>query len=260
MANAQYTSMNEVILCQKLAPVSHTNSRQTKSKSIPSSSATDRREQGNNRFNKAKKPHQSTEQSKNRRPVSGKPKVKDPIIVLFNKPFDVLCQFTDEQGRQTLKDFIPIADVYAAGRLDRDSEGLLLLTNDGKLQSQITEPKKKTFKTYWAQVEGKANEADIDKLRQGVELKDGMTLPAKVNIMTQPNIWPRTPPIRERKDIPTTWLEIQICEGRNRQVRRMTANIGFPTLRLIRYKIGQWSLDDLKSGEYLRIEMVNKSA
>lgn len=211
-----------------------------------------------NNNNKSTGPSAKFTRNKKHKQVRVKPTVQDPIIVLFNKPFDVLCQFTDEQGRKTLKDFIEVKDVYAAGRLDRDSEGLLLLTNDGKLQAKITEPKQKTFKTYWVQVEGSPDEDQLQALRDGVELKDGMTLPAKVSVMLTPTIWERIPPIRERKNIPTTWLEIQICEGRNRQVRRMTAHIGYPTLRLIRYKIGQWSLDDIDNGQYRILDMAQK--
>ncbi len=173
------------------------------------------------------------------------------MIILFNKPFDVLCQFTDEQGRSTLADFIKLKNVYAAGRLDRDSEGLLLLTDDGKLQHKITDPKNKMQKTYWVQVEGEITDEAINQLEQGVQLKDGLTRPAKAKKIAEPaTLWPRKPPIRERKQIPTSWIELSISEGRNRQIRRMTAATGFPTLRLIRYSIGDWTIDNIASGSY----------
>lgn len=174
-------------------------------------------------------------------------------IVLFNKPFNVLSQFTDGNERATLKDYIDIPQIYAAGRLDRDSEGLLLLTNDGKLQNSITSPDKSISKTYWVQVEGIPNDRALDEFRTGLTLKDGLTKPAKVQRIDEPDIWPRNPPVRERKSIPTSWLAVTLMEGRNRQVRRMTAHIGFPTLRLIRYRIGSWTLDGIEPGKYLHI-------
>jgi 23S rRNA pseudouridine2457 synthase len=175
-------------------------------------------------------------------------------IILFNKPYNVLCQFTDKQGRATLADYINDKDVYPAGRLDRDSEGLVVLTDDGKLQHKITDPKNKMDKVYWVQVENEISDEALQQLRDGVELKDGITLPAKAQRIDQPeNLWPRDPPIRERKNIPTCWIELKIREGRNRQVRRMTAAVNFPTLRLIRYRVGSWTIDNIKNGEYITL-------
>ncbi|WP_210395163.1 pseudouridine synthase [Motiliproteus sediminis] len=170
-------------------------------------------------------------------------------LLLFNKPFHVLPQFTDSEGRATLAQFIRRKGVYAAGRLDYDSEGLLLLTDDGRLQQRIADPAFKLEKTYWVQVDGEVTDEALTALCRGVQLKDGRTRPAKARRLAEPQLWPRTPPVRFRKQQPTSWLELKIREGKNRQVRRMTAAVGFPTLRLVRVAIGEWTLEGLQPGE-----------
>jgi 23S rRNA pseudouridine2457 synthase len=172
------------------------------------------------------------------------------MLIALNKPYGVLCQFTDPQGRRTLADFVRQKDVYAAGRLDHDSEGLLLLTDEGRLAHRLTDPRHKQAKTYLAQVDGEIDEAAVQTLRRGVLLNDGPTLPAEAAIIAEPEwLWPRDPPVRFRKSIPTSWLSLTLHEGRNRQVRRMTAAVGYPTLRLIRVRIGEHALDGLAPGE-----------
>lgn len=177
-------------------------------------------------------------------------------LIIFNKPFQVLSQFTDTEGRATLADFLDAPGYRVAGRLDYDSEGLLLLTNDGRLQQQIANPRSRTWKTYLAQVEGTPSEDALKQLRAGLQLKDGPTRPAKVRHLHEPpELWERIPPIRQRRQDVTSWLEIRITEGRNRQVRRMTAAVGLPTLRLVRTAVGSWGLGDLAPGEFCRQEL-----
>jgi len=180
-------------------------------------------------------------------------------VILFNKPYGVLCQFTSDAGRPCLKDYVPVPGVYPAGRLDTDSEGLLVLTGDGRLQARITEPRRKLAKTYWVQVEGTPRPEALDALRQGLDLGDFVSRPCKARTIDEPEgLWPRNPPIRARLNIPTAWLELQLEEGKNRQVRRMTAKIGHPTLRLIRSAIGPWGLEDLAPGQWRQVEVPEK--
>ena len=174
-------------------------------------------------------------------------------LLILNKPYGVLCQFSGAEGRPTLKDFVAIPGIYPAGRLDRDSEGLVVLTDDGRLQAAITDPRRKLEKRYWVQVEGVADDAALEAFGRGLVLADGPTRPASIRRIPEPALWPRDPPIRFRRAIPTGWLEVRLTEGRNRQVRRMTASIGFPTLRLVRFQVGPWNLEGLGPGEWREI-------
>jgi 23S rRNA pseudouridine2457 synthase len=176
-------------------------------------------------------------------------------ILLLNKPYGVLCQFTDAGGRATLKDFVDVPAVYPAGRLDRDSEGLVVLTDDGRLQASISDPRHALEKRYWVQVEGIAAESALERLRRGLELADGPTRPAQARRIAEPALWPRDPPVRFRRAIPTDWIEVRLREGRNRQVRRMTAAVGLPTLRLVRVQVGAWRLGELQPGEWREAEL-----
>lgn len=179
---------------------------------------------------------------------------KRSVVILFNKPCRVLCQFSPSAGKRTLADFVKAPGVYPAGRLDYDSEGLVILTNDGPLQHRITDPEHKLAKIYLVQVEGEPSAAALERLRRGVRLADGMTLPARADLVEAPAIWDREPPIRHRRNIPTSWIRLSIREGRNRQVRRMTAAVGHPTLRLVRLAIGPWELGGLRPGAWRAIE------
>ncbi len=174
-------------------------------------------------------------------------------LILFNKPYGVISQFSAHDKHPSLAEYIDEKDCYPAGRLDHDSEGLLILTDEGQIQHLLSHPKHKMTKTYWVQVEGDMDDAALHQLEQGVQLKDGLTLPAKAEKMPEPDVWPRNPPVRYRAAIPTSWISLRITEGRNRQVRRMTAAVGFPTLRLIRYAIGEWNIDGLAPGQWRKI-------